>query len=157
VEVLCDGEVRDVVAGTIDADRYAQALRRGGPSPAPRGKRIAAVEAGTGKLLWAKADADTADLLPTTLCARVGRAFSHGPRERICLNARTGKGVWKAPAPFAPTAWARPPPTLVACDGVVLSADGSPGKPKASARPARTAWTVSSQPKRGTGALGGGQ
>ena len=46
------GGVLYLVVGTIDAEEYAAARRRGSASPAPRGKRICAVDAATGKGRW---------------------------------------------------------------------------------------------------------
>ena len=53
-----------------------EAIRRGA-TPTPVETRVMAVEAETGKLLWNKSDADTAELMPLTLAAGGARVFFH--------------------------------------------------------------------------------
>ena len=112
----------------------------------PPRKHIVAVRADTGKLLWKKNDADTVEMMPTTLAAAGGRAFFQSPREVLALDATSGRVLWRAPRPVnlqRPT-WTAP--TLVVYGGVVLSADRAAGK--ATAAPdakAQVRWTVDSR------------
>ena len=147
VEIICDGGVLFVVVGTIDPARYAESQRRGGPSPPPRRKRLLAFEAASGKRLWAKNDADTAELMPTTLCAAGRRVFFQSTSHVVCLDATTGMLAWKAARPTRLDRRNWSTPTLVVADGVVLSADcaaeGAKGGPTA-----EVTWTVTARPKR---------
>lgn len=137
LEVICHEGLLLVVAGDDQPPGTAEArqLRRGEldrlqiPSQrpaylekAPR-KRLLALNAESGKLLWQKADADTAELMPTTLAAWQGRAFFQSPSHVICLDARRGQELWRAERPVALLRPSWSAPTLVVVDGVVLSAD----------------------------------
>jgi len=128
VEIVCHRGVLYVVAGSIDRGQYAEARRRGAASPPPRNKRLLAVEAESGKLLWKKADGETGELLPATLGVSDGRAFFQGTGQLVCLDAATGEPVWKAPRPVAVNRFSWSAPTLVIHGGVVLSADCAVGK-----------------------------
>ena len=93
LEIVCADGVLYVIAGPAvghgaevlahDQGRYATYL-------SPGGKRLLAIEAGTGKLLWEKADADTSELMPMALAVHDGRLFFENTQELICLDAGTG-------------------------------------------------------------------
>jgi len=173
VEIVHAGGVLYVVAGTIDADAYDASRRRGGPAPPPRNKRIMAVDAETGKLLWRKADDETAEVMPTTLCVSGAKVFFQSMTDVVCADATSGKVLWrtKRATRLDRRQWSAP--TLVVRDGVVLSADcaatpdtaprkgGGKGKKKRAGKTAgKTAstgqptsdgkvhWRVTASPKR---------
>jgi len=126
------------VVGDAAADKAAAIARRRGaagpaltrarsqrppyPSPAPI-KRILAIEAGTGDLVWRKSDADTAELMPTTLAASSDRVFFQSTKEVICLDAGSGRELWRQARPVSLSRPAWSAPTLVVHDDVLLSAD----------------------------------
>jgi len=156
VEMIHDGAVLYVVAGTIDPQKYAESRRRGGPSPAPRGKRIVAIEADTGKVIWKKSDTDTDELLPATLCVSGGYAYFQSTSHVVRLDANSGQVSWKAPRPVRVDRVAWSAPTLVVHDDVVLSADCA--APETEGHPSgegvQIKWTVTARPKRNDASMG---
>ncbi|MDP6635295.1 MAG: PQQ-binding-like beta-propeller repeat protein [Phycisphaerae bacterium] len=111
----------------------------------PPKKRLLAVNADTGKLLWKKDDAETVEILPTALAAKGSRAFIQNPTHIIALNAETGKVLWRAPRASARQRPSWTAPTLVAYGDVVLSADRAVGKASPADNSKRKVkWTVSS-------------
>jgi len=112
------------------------------PETPPR-KHLVAVNADTGKLLWKKDDADTVEMLPTALAAAGDRAFIENPAHVVALNAKSGKVLWRTPRETARHRPSWTAPTLVVCNGVVLSADRAVGKIQASTDSKRRVnWTV---------------
>ena len=89
----------------------------------PPAKRIVAIDAATGRLKWKKADADTSELMPTTLTVGGDRVFFQSPGEVICLASGTGKEIWRADRPTSRTRPTWSATTLVVYDDVVLSGD----------------------------------
>ncbi|NQT53305.1 PQQ-binding-like beta-propeller repeat protein [bacterium] len=130
--LLHDGRLF-VVAGDRDARRAAEEARRRQAAairkqrPAyrtkPPARRLTVLDARSGDVVWKKADADTAALMPTTLAASNGSLYFQTPEELVSLAADTGKERWRAARPTALQRPAWSAPTLVVCDGVVLSAD----------------------------------
>ncbi len=92
-------------------------------TPPPHRLRVMAVEAETGKALWTCAAAWARALLPSTLAVDEGRVYFQNPDAVVCLDAATGKRVWKAARPAQRRRLAWSTPTLVVRDGVVYSAD----------------------------------
>ncbi|MFW6107072.1 MAG: PQQ-binding-like beta-propeller repeat protein [bacterium] len=76
---------------------------------------LAAVDVKTGKLLWRE---EGAGVLPYALSALDGRVVYHDAEGLVCLDARSGEEVWRAPDPLPRTIGAGS--TLVIADGVVL-------------------------------------
>lgn len=95
----------------------------------PPVKQLMAFDAASGQLRWKKADADTAELMPTTLAAQADRVFFQNADAVFCLDARHGGLVWRAPRPVARNRPAWSAPTLVVYEDVVLSADRAVGPP----------------------------
>ncbi|MEA3366492.1 MAG: PQQ-binding-like beta-propeller repeat protein, partial [Planctomycetota bacterium] len=93
----------------------------------PDGKRLMAVEARSGKVLWTKDDADTRHCMPTALAVADGQLFFQNAKHLVCLDAATGRERWRADRPVTANRWAWSAPTLVVHDGVVLSADRAAG------------------------------
>jgi outer membrane protein assembly factor BamB len=89
----------------------------------PPVKRLTAINAADGRLLWEKSDADTAELMPTTLAVSRGRAFFQNADELLCVDASTGETVWRAERPTSRSRPTWSAPTLVVYGDVILSAD----------------------------------
>jgi len=143
-EIVCADGVLYIVAGNIDPDEAAAAaVRPFGPRPPVRNKRIMAIKADTGELLWEKFDEDTYEIMPTTLAVSDGRLFFQNTREVICLDAETGDEIWRASRPIATKRPAWSTPTLVVQGGVVLSADRAPDEQ--SSVPGKVEWVVTSR------------
>ena len=115
------------------------------PTTLPK-KRLQAIRADTGDLLWEKHGPDTADLMPTALAIGGERVFLQNPREIVCLEGASGRELWRTARPFAGKRPAWSAPTLVAYKNVVLSADrGMASKPKEVADAGQAIeWVVSS-------------
>ena len=122
-EILYQAGVLFVVAGRIDAAGMAEALKRRTEIPAPHQKRLLAIDAASGDLLWRKADAETSELMPLTLAIADGRVYFQNTEAVHCLDATSGRRRWKARRPVSRSRWTWSTPTLVVHDGVVLSAD----------------------------------
>ena len=120
-EIICERGVLFVVAGTSPpgtVDRRQLAQWR----PQPEEKRIIAVQAETGEVLWEERGQDTVGLMPMTLAVRHGRALFQNAENIICLDSQTGEQLWRSArvAPYARPGWSAP--TLVVHDEVVFSA-----------------------------------
>ena len=89
----------------------------------PPTKRLLAIEAETGRVLWTRSDGETRELMPTTLAVKGDRLFFQNPDEIICAESLTGKDIWRAERPTSRSRPAWSAPTLVVYGDVVLSAD----------------------------------
>lgn len=112
----------------------------------PPRKRIVAIDAESGSALWAKADTDTQELMPTTLAVSDGRVFFQNADEILCLDAQSGDGLWRAERPVSRTRPTWSAPTLVVYGDVVLSADRAVAEKKTLDRDGqrKVEWIVSS-------------
>jgi outer membrane protein assembly factor BamB len=88
-------------------------------------KHIRAVNAESGKLVWKKADSEAMHILPLTLAINDGRLFFQNENNLVALKAASGDVSWRTERPAIRHRYAWLTPTLVAEDGVVLSADRS--------------------------------
>ncbi len=133
-EILHDEGMLLVVLGDPDEDWPAQKAKEivsqkdySPPferyTPPAHEKRIMAVAADTGRLLWRNSQPYTRDLMPSTLAASAGRVYFQNADAVICLDATTGELRWKAPRPVHRQRLGWSTPTLVVHDGVVFSAD----------------------------------
>jgi outer membrane protein assembly factor BamB/SAM-dependent methyltransferase len=137
LEVLYSQGKLFVVAGDV-AQQKAAALAQSQPDrpgfapvhaqrPAylerPPSKRIVALNAETGRILWTRSDTDTRELMPTTLAVKANRLFFQSPDEIICAEALSGKDIWRAKRPTSRSRPTWSAPTLVVYGNVVLSAD----------------------------------
>ncbi|NQT15581.1 MAG: PQQ-binding-like beta-propeller repeat protein, partial [Planctomycetes bacterium] len=120
LEIVHRDGILYLVLGVIDLGEVA---RRRGQSPPPRGKRLLAIDAESGKTLWQKADDVAVEVLPLTLAVDAGRVYFQNPDAVVCLDAATGHQRWEAPRPVAKRRWTWSTPTLVVHGDVVLSAD----------------------------------
>ncbi len=145
LEIVCDEGRLFVVVGGIDTKSPLDPARPFTATPAPRDKGIVVVNAATGRLLWKRIDKDTAALMPTTLAVSDGRVFFQNTRQVICLDADSGKEVWRVDRPVYTRRLSWSAPILVARGGVVLSADGSAGgiPPDATKGADKVTWIMS--------------
>jgi len=146
LEILCsDGVLFLAIGDALGHGAEATTTQRG-DFISPGKKRLLAIKADTGDVVWQKADADTSELMPTALAVAGGRVFFENSKELICLNAASGHENWRAPRPITVNRWAWSTPTLVAYGEVVLSADrdvSSKVSPEADA-PGALLWNVHS-------------
>jgi len=160
LEVVYHGGTLFVVAGDVAAQQatteaQSREARRGfaevrpqrPPYPEnPPPKRVLAIDAADGRVLWKKSDADTAELMPTTLAVSDGRVLFQNADHVLCLDAGSGSEVWRADRPVSRSRPTWSAPTLVVYDDVVLSADRKVAETKTegSDDPRRVEWMVSS-------------
>ena len=102
-----------------------------------KGRRIVAVAADTGRVLWQK----PAKVAPLTLGADATRVVFHDGERVICLNRQSGKEAWRS----EPVARRSPMPvcfgpTLVLWQDVVLFAGGTRQMVALSAKTGKTLW-----------------
>ncbi|MCX7015601.1 MAG: PQQ-binding-like beta-propeller repeat protein, partial [Candidatus Sumerlaeota bacterium] len=92
--------------------------------PQPVAKRLLAVRADTGQVLWNKCDDDTFGLFPLTLAAGDHGLCFQTDKAICCLDPASGSKVWQTPHPahYPRPGWSAP--TLVAQGDIVLCADG---------------------------------
>ncbi len=146
-EIICCDGILYLVAGDTDAAAAAEVAKRRGAVPPPHSKRLLVLNAETGDVLWRGADADAADLMPTTLAVSDGRVFFQNPSHVVCLDAASGGEIWRAARPVATRRPAWSAPTLVVYGDVVLSGDrAAPTQTgDGSAPPVPVEWEVSSK------------
>jgi outer membrane protein assembly factor BamB len=110
-------------------------------------RRIMAVKADTGDLLWEKSDVDAGEAMPMTLAVDGGRVFFQNADEVICLDADSGQERWHAPRPISRSRLGWSTPTLVVQNGVVLSADRAETSQvtEEAERSGRVIWIISSK------------
>ncbi len=123
LEIVHRDGVLFLVAGNVGPDRPASAGGRRGANPSPRNKRLLAIKADTGDLLWKRSGPDTAELMPLTLAVAGGRVFFRNTDEVVCLDAGSGREQWQTRLPVSLNRPGWSTPTLVVHDDVVLTAD----------------------------------
>jgi len=122
-EILHEKGILYLVAGERDKENPVKGLWWRYATPSVHKKRIMALDAETGRLLWQKHDEETEEVFPLTLCVSGGRVFFQNPQAVLCLDAKTGRRIWRAERPSSTVRLGWSTPTLVAVNGVVLSAD----------------------------------
>ena len=130
--VYCDGTLF-VVTGEIAEQDESTDRQRPGFAPVrpqrpgyvenPPAKGIVALDAETATVLWSKSDAETTELMPTTLAVSKGRVFFQNADEVLCVDARSGDDLWQAKRSTSRSRPTWSAPTLVVYGDVVLSAD----------------------------------
>ncbi len=138
-EIMVDDGKIYLVAGQQD---LAEAARRRGESPPVFAKRMLAVDADSGQVIWQKADADTLDLLPLTPALQGDRLYFENPEHVISLDTQTGSERWRSKRRVEKKRWAWSTPTLIVHGDVVISADRAAPEDTAE-QPDRVQWTVS--------------
>jgi len=148
LEIVCCDGVLLLVVGDRPPDNTAGAAKPVNPRniwhwwavypERPPRKRLVAIRADSGKLLWKKADDDTKQMLPTTLASAGGRVFFQSPKELIALAGSSGRPIWRTDRPAARQRATWSAPTLVVHGDVVLSGDRAadakaPGAPQSEA------------------------
>lgn len=140
-----DGRLYLVVGDVVGQEAVDRAVRRGESIP-PVQKRIVALEADSGELLWEKSGEDTADLYAQTLAVSGGNVVLQNTRALICLDADSGTERWREERPSSTKRPAWSTPTVVIHDNVVISADRkAPEHVADSATPQDVDWEVSFQ------------
>ncbi len=120
--------------------------------PPTRHRRILALQADSGRLLWEKDDADTHEILPTALCLSTERLFLKNDRGVLCLDASTGEQLWFTARASLEHRVAWGAPTLVTYKDVLLCADRiGPEAQNPKQGPQAIKWDVTSQPRGRTG------
>jgi outer membrane protein assembly factor BamB len=87
------------------------------------GRRILAVDAPSGEIVWENRDGPATSVLPGTLAVGEQRLFFHDTQAVVALDRTSGQVVWRRPVPSVVK---RPPwssATIVYHDGVVLCGD----------------------------------
>ncbi len=108
-------------------------------------RRIMAIEAESGNVLWQK----EYPVAPLTLGADANGVFFHDAEKIVCLDRRSGEQVWgSSPVAVTTPMAANFGPTLVIYEGVVLFAGGNPSRilTALSAETGRTLWTSNYDP-----------
>ncbi len=152
LEIVYHDDVLFLVAGDMVSDKrvitldnwlsYPQYITTG------INKSLVVIKADTHELLWRKSDADTAEIMPTTLAVSGGRVFFQNTREVICLSAMSGSELWCSPRPISVNRWTWSTPTLVVYNDVLISADRDASakvSEQENAEPGQLQWTVSSK------------
>ena len=160
LEVVYRNGTLFVVAGDFETQLdAAKAKRRGGHpgltdvrsqrpaySEVPPAKRLLAIEAGSGRLLWSKADADTVELMPSTLAVGDRGVFVQNADEIFCLDAGNGNLIWRTERTLSRNRPTWSAPTLVVYGDVILSADRAVAQRKTPAEDdsRKVQWIVAS-------------
>jgi outer membrane protein assembly factor BamB len=142
LEIIHHNGVLYVVCGDVD---IAEVKKRRSASPPPINKRLLAVRADTGKVLWERDSKDTQELMPLTLAFSDGRLFYQNTDEIMCLGASDGQEQWRTSRPIQKVRRSWSTPTLVVYKGVVLSADQAEPDLTKNAQPEKVEWNFSSQ------------
>jgi len=142
LEIIHQDSVLYVVCGDMD---IAKVRKLRSASPAPTNKRLVAIEADTGKVLWDKDGKLTEELMPLTLAISGGQVFFQNTDEIICLKASNGQEQWRVARPIQKARRSWSTPTLVVYKDVVLSADQAAPDSGKSDQPDKVEWNFSSQ------------
>jgi outer membrane protein assembly factor BamB len=144
-EIIVDGDVLYVTAGTSETRRVGGGLH-GRDEPKPTDFRfIAAIDIESGEMLWKHAFAGNEGLLPLTLAVDESGVYYQSTKGVGRLDAKSGKQNWLTPRDTPARRMGFSAPTLVVSDGVVLCADreASASKPElAPAKDGKISWGV---------------
>ena len=157
LEIVCHGGALFAVVGDRPPDNTDGAAKPVKPAVTwhwwpvheekPPRKHVVALRADTGSAMWRKSDADTAEMMPTTLAAAGKRVFFQSHKEILALDASSGRVLWRAPRPVNRHRPSWSAPTLVVSAGVVLCGDRAVKAPTPDAdptdRPSR--WMVNAR------------
>ncbi|HID24190.1 MAG TPA: hypothetical protein EYP14_17560, partial [Planctomycetaceae bacterium] len=142
---FCDGRLYLVIGETHASDSPAvdsRSAKRRGQKTKPTQKTVAALDPVSGRWRWRLRSEETVELLPTTLTVGTGRLFFHNLNHLVCVDADSGRILWRAARPLSRIRPGWSVPTVVAYQDVVLSADRSiTGKDKKTQPPA-VQWII---------------
>ncbi|MCX7044820.1 MAG: PQQ-binding-like beta-propeller repeat protein [Candidatus Sumerlaeota bacterium] len=127
-EIIAENGAIYLVAGTSEANRHGGGLFARNEPPPSNFRYIAAFEADTAKPLWKKNFGKDEFVLPQTLAVKKARLYYQSTFGVVCLDARSGKDIWKTPRATPARRMSFSAPTLVATDDVILLADADTGK-----------------------------
>jgi len=148
-EIVYSDGVLYLVVGTSEVVRCGGGLFMEG-EPEPTDFRfIAAYDPESGKRLWKRDFSKGPFLLPLTLTVCGERVFYKTGAHVGCLNARTGRDIWKTPSPSPKRRMSWSAPTLVAAEGVLLCADRVPEGKDQTAGSGPVEWGVDGWNVRG--------
>ena len=122
-EIIADNGMLYLAVGTSEAERTGGGLfTRGEPTPT-NFRFITALDAVTAKPLWKNDFTRNEYLLPVTLAVKGSHVYYQSSAGLVCLDASSGKEVWKTARPTPARRMGFSAPTLVATDEVILLAD----------------------------------
>jgi len=108
-------------------------------------QRIVAIKTGSGELLWKREFTAPGEIMPTTMVVDDGRVCLQTVSDVACLDASTGKALWRSERPVARSRFSWSTPTLVIHQGVVLSLDRAANDNAGKSPPDQgTEWIISS-------------
>ncbi|MBD3267100.1 PQQ-binding-like beta-propeller repeat protein [bacterium] len=106
---------------TVSKEDYRPPFER--TTPPTHNKRVMAIDANKGNILWRNNEPNTRDLMPATLAVADGKVYFQTTREIVCLDGADGNCLWTIKRPLERRRLAWSSPTLVVHDGIVYSAD----------------------------------
>jgi len=86
-------------------------------------RRILAVSAASGEILWENKDGPARSVLPATLAVGQRCLFFHEGQAVVAIDRKTGQVAWRQPLPSVPKRPSWLSPTVVFHEGVVLCGD----------------------------------
>jgi len=108
-------------------------------------QRIVAINTAGGELLWTRQFKEPGEIMPTTLAVDAGKVCLQTVSHVVCLDAASGKDVWRSARAVAKSRFAWSTPTLVIHDGVVLTIDRAAKDNADKSPPERgSKWIISS-------------
>jgi outer membrane protein assembly factor BamB len=108
-------------------------------------QRVVSINTETGKLLWKRQFKAPGEIMPTTLAVDGGKVCLQTVSHVVCLDAESGKDVWRSSRPVAKTRFSWSTPTLVMHDGVVLTIDRTPKDNAGKSSPEKgSKWVITS-------------
>ncbi|MDP6543464.1 MAG: PQQ-binding-like beta-propeller repeat protein [Phycisphaerae bacterium] len=127
-EIIVDGGVLYLAIGTSEKKRHGGGLaQRNEPKPTDF-RRIAAINPDSGQQIWKKEFEKGVALLPLSLTVRGDKVYYQDTYGVACLDAKSGKELWKTARKTVSKRMGFSGPTIVATDDILLCADQDPGK-----------------------------
>jgi len=122
-EILVQDGILYLVVGTSEIHRQGEGLHERG-EPRPTGFRcVTAVDASTGAPLWKKSCPQGEYLLPLSLAVKGERVFYQSTLGVVCLEARSGRRLWRTERRTPALRMSFSAPTVVATEEVLFCAD----------------------------------
>jgi len=122
-EILVQDGILYLVVGTSEIHRQGEGLYERG-EPRPTGFRcVTAVDASTGAPLWKKSCPKGEYLLPLSLTVKGGQVFYQSTLGVVCLDAQSGRRLWRTERRTPALRMSFSAPTVVATEEVLFCAD----------------------------------